>query len=135
MFGFGKRDIELTPYLSLAVASVYMVAADGSLADEEMGQLISMFGGDDAIVQDAVEYIKQNDDIEETVAKISEMLNSEQKEVVVINLLDTLLADGDADENEKELFFMFSNSFGFEQSQLEVFFDVISKKNNFGVFN
>jgi uncharacterized tellurite resistance protein B-like protein len=134
MFGFNKREIELTPYLSLAVASVYMVAADGHVADEEMGQLISMFGGDEALVRDAVEYIKQHNDLEGFIATANDMLNGEQKEVMVINLLDTLLADGHADESEKELFFMFANAFGIEQSTLETYFDIISKKNNFSIF-
>jgi len=135
MFGFGqKENIELTPYLSLAVASVYMVSADGSLADEEMGQLISMFGGDENIIENSVEYIKQNDNLEENISKINEILNRDQKEIMLINLLDTLLADGDADENEKALFFMFSTAFGFEQSDLETYFDIISKKNNLGIF-
>jgi len=134
MFGFGKKDIELTPMLALAVSSVYMVSADGSLADEEMGQLVAMFGGDEGLVQDAVEYIKQNENIEETISKIANLLNHEQKEVLLINLLDTLLADGEADENEKGLFFAFADAFGFEQSRLENYFDVISKKNNLGIF-
>jgi uncharacterized tellurite resistance protein B-like protein len=134
MFGFGKRDIELTPMLSLAVASIYMIAVDGSLADEEMGQLVATFG-DNELVEDAVEYIKQNQDVEETISKISNLLNRDQKEVMLINLLDTLLADGEAEESEKELFFAFAHSFGFEQGDLEKFFDVISVKNNLGIFN
>ena len=134
MFGFGQKDIELTPYLSLAVASIYMVAADGSLADEEMGQLTAMFGGDENLIQEAVEFIKQNENLEENISTINKMLNNEQKEVMLINLLDILLADGEADESEKELFFMFSNAFGFDQSALEPYFDIISKKNNFGIF-
>ena len=134
MFGFGKKDIELTPILSLAISSVYMVSADGNLADEEMGQLVAMFGGDEEIIENAVEYIKQNENIEETISKIGTLLNQEQKEVVIINLLDVLLADGEADENEKAIFFAFSEAFGFDQSYLEPIFDIISKKNNFSIF-
>jgi len=93
-----------------------------------------MFGGDENIIQDATEYIKQNDDLENNISTINAMLNSEQKEIMLINLLDILLADGEADESERGLFFMFSAGFGFEQSDLETFFDVISKKNNFGIF-
>jgi uncharacterized tellurite resistance protein B-like protein len=133
MFGFGKREIELTPYLSLAIASVYMVAADGELADEEMGTLIAMFGEEEPI-QDAVEYIKQNNDLEQNVANINNILNEEQKEVLLMNTLDLLLADGHADDNEKALFFTFSNAFGTEQSKLEEMFDFVSKKNNFSIF-
>ena len=123
-----------SPKLSLAVASIYMVGADGELPDEEMGVLISMFGEDEKIIQDAVEYIKQNENLDTNISTIKALLNNEQKEVVLINLLDILLSDGDADENERELFFMFSTAFGFEQSDLETHFDVISKKNNFGIF-
>jgi len=135
MFGFGKKEIELTPKLALVVGSIYMVGADGELADEEMGQLISMFGGDEDLIQNGIDYIEQNSNIEETISKIAGILNQEQKEVMLINLLDTLLSDGETAENEKELFFAFSKAFGFEQSQLETYFDVISKKNNLSIFN
>jgi uncharacterized tellurite resistance protein B-like protein len=135
MFGFGKREIELTPYLALAIANVYMVAADGEMADEEAGQLYAMFGEDgEAIINDAIEYIKNNNNLEQFIADTNEMLNDEQKEVLIMNILDTLLADGHADENEKELFFAFSNAYGIEQSKLESFFDLISKKNNYSIF-
>ena len=77
MFGFGQKDIELTPYLSLAVASIYMVGADGELPDEEMGVLISMFGDDENIIQDAVEYIKQNENLETNISTINALLNNE----------------------------------------------------------
>jgi uncharacterized tellurite resistance protein B-like protein len=135
MFGFGKKEIELTPKLALVVGSIYMVGADGELADEEMGQLISMFGGDEDLIQEGIDYIEQNNNVQETISKTAEMLNQEQKEVMIINLLDILLSDGEADENEKELFFAFSNAFGFEQNQIELYFDVISKKNNLAIFN
>ncbi len=134
MFGFGKKEIELTPFVALTVGSIYMVAADGELADEEMGQLVSIFGGDESIVENGIEYIKQNQNIEETISKIAGILNQEQKEVMIINLLDILLSDGEADENEKNLFFAFADAFGFEQSYLEPIFDVISKKNNLSIF-
>jgi uncharacterized tellurite resistance protein B-like protein len=133
MFGFGKSEIELTPYLSLAIANIYMVAADGEMANEEMGQLYAMFG-EEEIINDAVEYIKQNNNLEQFIADANGMLNDEQKEVLIMNILDTLLADGHADENEKELFFAFSNAFGIEQSKLENFFDLISRKNNYSIF-
>ena len=107
MFGFGKKEIELTPKLALVVGSIYMVGADGELADEEMGQLISMFGGDEDLIQNGIDYIEQNSNIEETISKIAGILNQEQKEVMLINLLDTLLSDGETAESEKELFFCF----------------------------
>jgi len=135
MFGFGKKEIELIPKLALVVGSIYMVGADGELADEEMGQLISMFGGNEDLIQNGIDYIEQNSNIEETISKIAGILNQEQKEVMLINLLDTLLSDGETAENEKELFFTFSKAFGFEQNQLETYFDVISKKNNLSIFN
>ena len=134
MFGFGNGEIELNPMVALAVSSVYMISADGGLADEEMGAIISMFGGNDEIVENAVKYIEQNDNLEENIAKFNEILNREQKESLLINLLDILLADGEADEKEQTLFFMFANAFGFEQSELEPYFDIISKKNSLGLF-
>jgi uncharacterized tellurite resistance protein B-like protein len=133
VFGFGKSEIELTPYLSLAIANVYMVAADGHMADEEAGQLYAMFG-EEEIINNAIEYIKQNNDLEKFISDTNEMLNADQKETLLINILDTLLADGHADDNEKELFFMFSNAYGIDQAKLEQYFEFISKKNDYSIF-
>ncbi len=135
MFGFMKRTVEFNPRLALAVASVYMVAVDGYLPEEEMGALVTMFGGDENVVENAVEYIKQNNNIETNISKVASVLNAEQREIVIINLLDVLLADGEASENEKELFFKFAEAFGFDQAKLEPYFDVISKKNSISLLS
>jgi len=135
MFGFGgSRELELNPYLGLAVSSVYMVSADGEVPDEEIGALVVLFGGDQQIIEDAVEYIKQNNDLEELISNLSGMLNGEQKEALLVNLLDILLADGEANGSEQELFFMFADAFGFNQEQLEGHFNSIVLKNNKSIF-
>jgi uncharacterized tellurite resistance protein B-like protein len=135
MFGFGgSSNLELNPYLGLAVSCVYMVAADGELSDEEMGALVSIFGGDEEIIDKAVKYIEQNNELEKLINDLNGMLNNEQKESLLINLLDLLLADGSADDNEQALFFKFAETFGFTQEQLEGHFDTIVSKNNKAMF-
>ncbi len=132
---FGKRNIELTPRLALAVASIYIISADGYIPDEEVGSLATIFGGDEGIIETAVEYVKQNSDAMTNVSKIANILSAEQKEIVIINLLDVLLADGEASETEKEIFFKFAEAFNFDQAKLEPIFDIISKKNSISLLS
>jgi uncharacterized tellurite resistance protein B-like protein len=134
MFGFGSRDLTLNPYLGLAASAVYMVAADGELPDEEIGALVVLFGGDQQIIEDGVEYIKQNNDLDGLINQLNGMLNGEQKEALLVNLLDILLSDGEANASEQELFFKFADVFGFEQSDLEGHFNSIVLKNNKAIF-
>ena len=57
---FKSEPIKLNPYLSLAVGLLYMMAADGQIEDEEVGQLRTVFGKDDAVIQTALKYLRSN---------------------------------------------------------------------------
>ncbi len=103
MFNFMQSKIELTPRLALAVSVIYMIAVDGNIADEEVGSLTTMFGGDSTTIKNALKYIQQNNDVNTNIRNISSVLNAKQKEVAIINLLDVLLADGNADQSEQQL--------------------------------
>ncbi len=47
-------ELQLTPYLSIVVAILYMMAADGDISDRESSQLQSVVGADDDSLRRAV---------------------------------------------------------------------------------
>ena len=50
------------------------------------------------------------------------------------NLIDILLADGDADEEEQNLFFSFVEAFGISEDDIQPYIDIISVKNDLASF-
>ncbi len=50
--------IYLTPYLSLIVAILYMMAADDEISKQECNHLLFVFGGDQQILQRALKYVE-----------------------------------------------------------------------------
>ena len=49
LFDMFKGDVgeDMTPHLAFAIALVYMMGADGVIANEEVGQLLAVLGGEE----------------------------------------------------------------------------------------
>jgi uncharacterized tellurite resistance protein B-like protein len=52
-----SEPIQLTPMLSLAVALLYMMTADGDIEEHESSQLQAVLGGNDEALVLAMEYV------------------------------------------------------------------------------
>jgi len=50
------------------------------------------------------------------------------------NLIDILLADGSAEEEEQELFFSFVHAFEITEDEIQPYIDVLSVKNDLASF-
>ena len=55
---FKSEPIKLTPRLTLAVGLVFMMAADGQIEEEEIGQIQSVVGNDVDLIQSAIKYVR-----------------------------------------------------------------------------
>ncbi|WP_409346721.1 hypothetical protein [Paenibacillus sp. MBLB4367] len=69
--------------------------------------------------------------------KISEaapILTDAQKICILINLVDSSLADGEPERQEQELFAKFLTGFGITEQRFTPFFEVIMLKNDRSVF-
>jgi uncharacterized tellurite resistance protein B-like protein len=131
-----SSDVELTPAIALAGSMVYMMASDGELADEEMNYLIitlQSLGDPEELIKNASKYAKKHD-LETFQKEANAILNEEQKMTILANLVDLLLADGSAEEEEQELFFSFVNAFGVSEEDIQILIEVISTKNNYAIF-
>ncbi|CAA6799088.1 MAG: Unknown protein [uncultured Sulfurovum sp.] len=127
-----SSTVELTPAIALATSMIYMMSSDGEIADAEMNYLyvnLASIGDPRGLVESASKYSKKQD-LEAFQKEANELLNDDQKMTILANLIDLLLADGDADESEQDLFFSFSNAFGVSEEEITPYIDIISVKND-----
>jgi uncharacterized tellurite resistance protein B-like protein len=133
------KKIELTPKLSFAIALLYMASADGVVESEEITYLSTVMHGDaDKIIQanryikDAMKRGKTFDDFLDDSDKI---LTEEQKECIIVNLIDMMLSDGEADEYEEKLLDHIIEKYDFKREKFDIYKELMIKKNDHSVFN
>ena len=130
---FKSEPPKLSPRLALAVGLLFMMAADGEIESEEIGQLQSVVGGDGDLIQSAIKYIRSIK-YEQFLADASTLLNSQQKLCVLINMADSLLSDGHADAAEEKIFIQALTAFGMTEDGFKPHFQTIALKNNRSIF-
>ena len=130
----GSPDsITLSPALVLAVALLYMMAADGEIEEAESSQLQSVVGNNDALLSAALAYV-QAVSIEAFLEKAPEVLSQQDKQCILVNVFDSLLADGRADQEELALFGQMRSAFGVTEAAFKHSVRVITLKNDKSVF-
>ena len=131
-FDSGDADpdepIELTPFLSLAVALLYMLMADGEIDDHESSQLQAVIGGNQDVLELAFEYV-ETIALEQFLKDAPAVLSNEDKLCILCNLCDCLLADGVCEQVEDALFQKICLSFGYSSKSFTTYYSAISLKN------
>jgi len=131
-----SSNTELTPAIALATSMIYMMASDGEIDDEEMNYLavkLYAIGDAEELMSLSQKYSKKQN-LEAFQKEANEKLTEDQKFTILANLIDILLADGDADEDEQNLFFSFVEAFGISEDDIQVYIDIISVKNDLASF-
>ena len=131
-----SSNTELTPAIALATSMIYMMASDGEISDEEMNYLavkLYAIGDAEELISLSRKYSKKQD-LEAFQQEANEKLTDDQKFTVLANLIDLLLADGNADEDEQNLFFSFVEAFGVSEDDIQPYIDIISIKNDLASF-
>jgi uncharacterized tellurite resistance protein B-like protein len=131
-----SSNTELTPAIALATSMIYMMASDGEIDDEEMNYLavkLYAIGDAEELMSLSQKYSKKQG-LEAFQKEASEKLTEDQKFTILANLIDILLADGDADEEEQNLFFSFVEAFGISEDDIQPYIDIISVKNDLASF-
>ena len=123
------ESIKLSPALVLAVALLYMMASDGEIEEAESSQLQSVVGNNDELLSCALAYV-QSVSIEAFLNKAPEALNQQDKLCILVNVFDSLLADGRADQEELDLFHQMRSAFGISESAFKESIQVITLKND-----
>ncbi len=146
LFDMFKGDSEeMNPHLAFATALVYMIGADGKVEHEEVGQLLSVLGGEESggvigvgannkqLLDRAFKYY-QKVPVDQFLAEATPLLSDAQKMCILTNLIDSSLSDGQAAPSEQELFNKFLQAFDISEERFKPFFEVIVLKNDRSVF-
>ncbi len=142
----GDTGAQMTPHLAFATSLLYMMSADGEMDHEEVGHLLSVLGGSDdgrgnigvgannqALLDNALKYRRKNT-VETFLTEATPLLSDAQKMCILVNLIDSSLADGQPEPEEQMLFGKFLQAFGVSEERFRPFFEVIALKNDRSVF-
>ena len=119
---------KVSSHLALAASLVYIMAADGSIGQEEIGRLRAVIGEFEGLQGVALKYVlkvKSRQFFEE----IAPSLDHKVKLLILTNVCDTLLTDGTMDAAEKKLFLNMLLAFGESEKTFAQFFEAIRIKN------
>jgi hypothetical protein len=137
----------MTPHKILAISMLYVMASDGEYDNEEVGQLLSVLGGEERggviyvggnnpnLLNEATQYVKQHS-VEHFLAEVKSLnvLTEAQKIYILVNMLDSSLSDGQAEAQEQNLFYKFMASFDIPEERINPFFQVVYFKNDRSIF-
>jgi len=135
--GAGNIDIseaiKLSPPLVLTACLLYIMAADGKIQEQESSQLQQVIGGNDGLLAHALAYVKTFP-VEKFLEDAPSVLSQQDKLCIMANLYDSMLADGNADKKEHEIFNTFREAFDLKKSDISLIVEVVTLKNNKDIF-
>jgi len=126
--------IKLDPKLIMASSLIYMSSVDGTIAQQEWGQLKTVVGGDDKLLENALDYVRETS-VSEFLDVASSTLNKEQKICILFNIYDSLHSDEVAEPEELELFERFLSKFSINREEINQSLEAIFVKNNLSVLS
>jgi len=126
--------IKLDPKLIMASSLIYMSSVDGTIAQQEWGQLKTVVGGDDKLLENALDYVRETS-VDEFLDVASSTLNKEQKICILFNIYDSLHSDEVAEPEELEVFERFLSKFSINREEIIQSLEAIFVKNNLSVLS
>lgn len=138
MFNMFKAQapFELTPRNCLVVSLLYCMASDGELDPEEVGHLMSVLGrhATQQQLDAALRYVRATPP-PTFAAEAAPRLRPDQKLCILLNMIDSAMADGEAEPGEQQLIMGFAQSFGLSESDLTPHFRTLVAKNDRAVLD
>lgn len=138
---------ELNPQLCFIISLLYMIASDGVIQNEEIGQLLAVLGGEEGmdgemkvgdenekLLRSAQAYVEANS-VDNFLINSNKILNDVQKMSILINICDSLLSDGKAESSEQQLFNKFLKNYGISEERFQPFFEMLILKNDRTIFS
>lgn len=131
---FGDFDVAantatLTPPLALVVSLIYMMAADGTMAEEEVGRLNAAVGGSPALLKAGLRYVSKVR-APQFLALAAPMLDAHQRLCILLNACDTMMSDRQVVKVERELFRRMLAAFEVTEKEFERYLNIIFLKND-----
>ena len=143
--GLAPEPGGMTPWLAFAISLIYCVTVDRDVDAHEVGGLVSAFGGKVApdlievgatnrdLFQRAVQYVRTHKS-DAFLAETKDILTERQRMAILLNMVDSALADGQAEPAERKLLEKFQRAFGISDERFRPYFEVILLKNDRAVF-
>lgn len=125
-------SVRLTPQLAVVVAVLYMMAVDGDISDRESSQLQSVVGADSDILHLAIAYAESRS-VDQFIAEAPPLLDAKGRVCLLMNVCDSLMADGDLAPAEMALFDRLLGAFGHSRASFGPYFDIIASKDRMSV--
>jgi hypothetical protein len=119
---------QLNVHVALAASLLYTMAASGSIAAENMGQLqtlIGQFTGLQGIALGFVRRVKFNQFLPQASAR----LTGPQKLYILIHACDALLSDGRIEDLERQMFQAMLTAFGYSERSFRPYFHTLELKH------
>ena len=124
-----SEPIQLTPMLSLAVALLYMMTADGDIEEHESSQLQAVLGGNDEALELAMEYV-ETWPLTQFLKESPPQLSEADRLCILCNACDSVMSDGKIENAELAMFQQMSEAFGVSAQAFAPYFKAIEFKNN-----
>jgi hypothetical protein len=115
--------------LALATAVVFVASADGPISPEAWGQVRSIVGADEELLEAAIDLARQTP-LPAFLGALSEALNEDQKLCVLLNVFDSMWSDEVATPRQLEIFKLFRNALTVNEPSLDFYLKGIEIKNN-----
>jgi len=126
----GVRDERqpMTPHFALAISLLYMLTADGSIGEQEVGQLEAVIGEFEGLQNVALKYVRTVK-LKQFLDEASALLRPEQKIYILTNVCDSMLSDGEVAPLEDKLFINMLSAFEFTEKTFARYLQVLETKN------
>jgi uncharacterized tellurite resistance protein B-like protein len=112
------------------------MGADGEMDEEEIGHLLSVMGprATREALNTAMRYCRATSP-EAFAQAAGARLRPDQKLCILLNMIDSAMADGEAEPQEQRLVQGFMQSWGITEAELEPYFRTLVAKNDRGVLD
>ncbi|ACA17332.1 conserved hypothetical protein [Methylobacterium sp. 4-46] len=138
MFNMFKSQVslDLSPRNCLAVSLIHCMAADGEVDPEEVGHLMSVLGRQATRQQldAAIRYARATPPAQ-FLAEAAPRLRPDQRLCILLNMIDSAMADGEAEPEEQRLIMQYAQAFGLGESELTPYFKALVAKNDRAVLD
>ena len=132
------QEIKLTPKIAYVVNMLYMSSADGIIEQEEITYLLTILHGDLKLIRTAEKYMKQSEkkglNFDDFLEESSKLLSLEQKETILINLIDMMYSDNEIEAHEEKLLKYILEKYDIDENKFNLYKNFIVKKNNYSIF-
>jgi hypothetical protein len=105
-----------------------MMAADGTIATEEIGQLQTVIGEFKGLQEAALKQVRSVK-LPEFLKRVTPSLSPDVKLYILTNVCDLMMADGDVDALESKIFQNMLTGYGHDSASFKPFYQSIKVKN------